>query len=67
MSSTLWSDHQIEETAQELIAKHGDKALQRLIDMTQDEIRTSGNATMPHDAIVARINACLAQGAQDHR
>jgi hypothetical protein len=56
-----WSDSQVDEAVETLIAVYGDQAIQRLIDITQAEIRETGQCDIPHDAIVARITSRLSE------
>lgn len=50
----------IVEAAEALIAAHGDKASQHMVDIAQDEIRAAGNCDeIPHDLIMAAISARL--------
>lgn len=58
--SVAWTDEKIAEAAEALIAVHGEKAAQQMIDISQDEIRATGNCdAIPHDRIMAEIAARL--------
>lgn len=60
MTQASWSPEKIRETAAALVAAYGPKAPQHMIDISQQEIRTSGSCSdFPHDQIMLEISQQL--------